>query len=91
MDFYLLLKTWITYLSNKYSQKPLDTAKKSNTDAIKTVSKRPIQKMAEAAGDLIGNRIADKITNASTKLHSKKSNKKLPKDETEEDVEIICN
>ena len=32
---------------------------------------------------MIGNKIADKITNA-----SKKSNKELPKDETEEDVEI---
>ena len=32
---------------------------------------------------MIGNKIADKKTNA-----SKKSNKKLPKDETEEDVEM---
>ena len=32
---------------------------------------------------MIGNKIADKITN-----DSKKSNKQLPKDETEEDVEI---
>ena len=29
-------------LSNKYSQKLLDTAKKSTTDAIKTASKRAI-------------------------------------------------
>ena len=29
-------------LSNKYGQKPLDTAKKSITDAIKTTSKRAI-------------------------------------------------
>ena len=70
-------------LSNKYSQKLLDTSKKSTTDAIKTTSKRAIQKTAEATGDLIGNKIADKITSV-----SKKSNKKLPKDETEEDVEI---
>ena len=27
-------------MSNKYSQKPVDTAKKSATDAIKTASKR---------------------------------------------------
>ena len=40
-------------LSNKYSQKRLDTAKKSTTDAIKTASKRTIQKTAEATGDLI--------------------------------------
>ena len=49
-------------LSNKYGQKLIDSAKKSNTDAIKTASKRAIQKTAEATGDLIGNKIADKIT-----------------------------
>ena len=31
-------------LSNKYGQKLLDSAKKSATDAIKTASKRAIQK-----------------------------------------------
>ena len=34
-------------------------------DAIKTASKRAIQKTAEAAGDLIGNKIADRITSVS--------------------------
>ena len=29
-------------LSNKYSQKPIDTAKTSTTDALKTASKRAI-------------------------------------------------
>ena len=33
-------------LSNKYRQKLLDNAKKSTTDAIKTASKRAIQKTA---------------------------------------------
>ena len=32
------------------------------TDAIKTSSKRAIQKTAEATRDLIGNKIADNIT-----------------------------
>ena len=59
-------------LSNKHSQKLLDTAKKSTTDPIKTASKRAIQKTAEATGDLIGNRIGDKITN-----FSKKSSREL--------------
>ena len=54
-------------LSNKYGQKLLDSAKKSTTDAIKTASKRAIQKTAEAAGDLIGNKIADKIISISKK------------------------
>ena len=75
-------------LSNKYSQKLLDTAKKFTTDAIKTASKRAIKKTAEATGDLIGNKIADEITGIASPKDvsaSKKSNKKLPK----EDVEII--
>ena len=42
-------------LSYKYSQKLLDSTKKSTTGAIKTASKRAIQKTAEATGDLIGN------------------------------------
>ena len=49
-------------LCDKYSQKLLDTAEISTTDAIKTASKRAIQITAEATGDLIGNKIADKIT-----------------------------
>ena len=56
-------------LSNKYSQKRLDSAKTSTTDAIKTGSKRAIQKTAEATGDLIGNKIADKITSILAELH----------------------
>ena len=52
-------------MSNKYSQKLFDRCKKSTTDAIKTASKRAIQKIAEATGDLIVNKIADKITSAS--------------------------
>ena len=47
-------------MSNKYGQKIIDTTKKSATDAIKTASKRAIQKTVEATGDLIGNKIADK-------------------------------
>ena len=59
--------------SNKYSQKILDTAKKSTTDAIKTTSKRAIQKTVEATGNLIGNKIADKITSVSKKTKNNKS------------------
>ena len=42
-------------LSSKYGQKLVDRAKKSTTDALKTASKRKIQKTAEATGDLVGN------------------------------------
>ena len=55
MDFCLLLKIWGENLSSKYSQKILDHAKKSAINALKTSSKRVIQKTAEATGDLIGN------------------------------------
>ena len=67
-------------ISNKYSCKLVDTARKSSTDGIKTASKRVIQKTAEANGDLVGNKIAYKITSKSTELHSKKSLEK-PRDE----------
>ena len=60
-------------LSNKYSQKLLDTAKKSITDTVKTASKRAIQETAEATGDLIGNKIADKITSVSKKTQNNES------------------
>ena len=68
-------------MNNKYGKKLVHTAEKSATDAIKTASKRVIQKAAEAAGDLLGNQIADKITS-----FSKKSTKKLST--IDEDVEL---
>ena len=61
-------------LSNKYGQKLLDSAKKSTADAIKTTSKRAIQKTAEVTGDLIGNKIADKITSVSKKSNNNNNN-----------------
>ena len=48
--------------------------KKSTTDAIKTASKRAIQKTAEATGNLIGNAIADKITSVSKKTSNNNNN-----------------
>ena len=68
-------------LSNKFSQKLLDSAKKSTTDTIKSASKRAIQKTAVATGDMIGNKIANKIS------VSKKSTKEWQNNETEVDVE----
>ena len=47
----------------------------------KTASKREIQKISEAAGDLIGNKIVDTITSV-----SKKSTNILPNDKTKADV-----
>ena len=65
-------------------KKLVDTAKKSATDAIKTASKRAIQKIAEATGDLIGNKFADKITSVS----KKKSNDDNNNNNDDDDVEL---
>ena len=46
-------------ISSKYSQKLVDSAKTSATDAIKTASKGAVQKTAEATGGLISNKVAD--------------------------------
>ena len=72
-------------MSNKCVQKLADTDKKSATDAIKTASKRAIQKTAEAIGALVGNKIADKITSASKKSHNEEIqsngvNNEIPKE-----------
>ena len=68
-------------MSNKYGKKLVDTAKKSATDAIKTTSKRAIQKTAEATGALMGNKIADKITSVSKKKSNDNNN-------NDDDVEL---
>ena len=68
--FLSFAKNMAKSISNKYKQKPLDSAKKSTTDAIKAASKRAIQKTAEATGDLIGNKIADKKTSVSKKSNN---------------------
>ena len=70
-------------LSNTYGQKPLDSAKKSTTDAIKTASKRAIQKNRRSNCDLIGNKIADKITSVSKKPSNNNNN-----NNNNEDVEL---
>ena len=52
-------------------------------NAIKTTSKRALQKTAEATSDLIGNKIADKITSIS------KSPKELHLKTNENEIEIL--
>ena len=46
----------------KHRQKLLDQPKQSATDPLKKASKRTIQKVVQATGDLIRNKIAHKIT-----------------------------
>ena len=47
------------------NQKLLQHAEQYATDAVKTASKRVIQKTAEVTGYLIGNKIASRITRVS--------------------------
>ena len=61
--------------SGKYSQKLLNHARKSATDAFRTASKRAIQKWAAAIGDLIGNKRANKVTKFSK--NSKQNNSEI--------------
>ena len=79
--FLSFAKNMGTHLSNKYGQKFLDSAKKSTTDAIKTDSKRAIQKIGEATGYLIGNKIADKIKSVS-KNNEANDESEAPKKDT---------
>ena len=60
-------------LSHKYGQKLVDSAKKSATNALKTASKRAIQKAAEATGDL------KKPAKKDDELQSNNANNEIPK------------
>ena len=57
--------------------------KKSTADAIKTASKRAIQKTAKATSDLINNKITDKITSVSKTYSAENSKKSYSDDEIE--------
>ena len=86
-------------LSGKYNKKLLGHAKQSATNVFKTAPKRAIQKTAEAAGDLIGNKIANKITKApkhwqenNSETVKNKHDKEIPKERyisPEERQEVI--
>ena len=76
-------KKWIIFfcrkslgrnLGYKFSYKCLDHAKQSVTDALKTTSKRAIQKTEKTTGDFFYNEIADKLTKFSKKSLCSKRN-----------------
>ena len=58
-------------LSVKIARNFLIMVKKSATEALKTSSKKVIQKTAEATDDLISNKIVDRITKVSKKFTTK--------------------
>ena len=63
-------KNIIKNLNNKCCKNPLYHAKQSTTGALKTSSKKAIQKTQGATGHFIGNKITDQITKISkTSLH----------------------
>ena len=62
--------------SDKYGKKLMDTATKKGIGAAKTVSKRVVQKTAEATGDLIRNKIVDKITSLGKTKTKEKEDKR---------------
>ena len=60
---------------DKYGKELMDAATKTGIDAVKTASKRVVQKTAEPTGDLTGNKIADKITSIGKPKEKGKRNK----------------
>ena len=54
-----LMNTAAKVGTSKYGKKIIDTTKKEESEFAKTAGKGIVQKSAEAAGDLIGNKIAD--------------------------------
>ena len=85
--FLSLQKIWVKIQAINMVKNFQIGLKKSTTDAVKTASKRAIQKTAKATGDLIGNKNADKITNVLRKSDAiggmeagRASPKDVPKD-----------
>ena len=74
--------SFATKFGNIYGKKLMDTATKTEMDAAKIVSKRVVQKTAEATGDLIGNNMADKITS----LGKTKSKEKEKEEEERKEI-----
>ena len=64
---------YLKNLSSKRNQKYLDHAKQSRTDAIKIASKRTVENITKATGDLTELEIANKITKVSGNSPQNKS------------------
>ena len=54
----------------------MDTETKTGINAARTASKRVVQKIAEAAEDLLGNKTADKITSVNKTKSKEKEDKR---------------
>ena len=82
MAFCHLLENLEINMVKTMVKKLMDTATKIRIDALKTASKRVVQKTAEATGGLIGNKMANEITSVG------KTKSKEKKDETNKTGEI---
>ena len=72
------------YLSNKYGRQLLDSATKTELDALKTPSKKAAHKAAEATGQFIGNKIANKIVKPKPVTCKKCSRNNIPPEQRKE-------
>ena len=70
-----------TNFNSKCSKKLTDAAIKTGKDFATIAGKKIVHKIAEASGDLIGNKIADKIT---AKPSKKSQNEELQSNEVDE-------
>ena len=76
---------------DKYGKKLMYIATKTGIDAAKTVSKRVVQKTAEARGHLIGNKTADKITSVGKSKEKTKQKKFIVHQEKDNKLLMILN
>ena len=80
------------HVSGKCSQKFLNHNKQSTADTFKTVSKREIQKTAEATGDLTSRKIADAVAKSydsritKTSIHLPQNNSETVTNEHDKEI-----
>ena len=63
----------------KYGNKLLDNSTNAGKDFVKIASKKVLTKIAEATGDMIGNKIADRITRSSRNKGQKEDDRIMEK------------
>ena len=88
-------------MNGKYSQTLIDQAKQAARHAVKTLSKRAIQKTAEITGGSIGNKFSNRIKKLSINLPqnnsetvTNKHEKEIPKERyifPKKDAKLLVN
>ena len=69
-------------VSNKYGRKILDKSMDASKDFAKIAGKKILHKIAEATGEMIGNKVADRITKSSRNKAQKEDDRIM--EETQE-------